>query len=211
MSEDTNLQKLFGGGSPKTAPHLPTSAPPPPVFAVPPSSIDSLKASSVPTLDVFEGLGYNRATGEAFAIWYELNDDSMPTEKIRKVVGTGWFFDSPTQQLPVFSGVNVIDTYGAAKAPWDFPTPFSLAKLINILKAHGAKVDGFEYDDANAAFPYSLRVPRILLDFGGKRAKLAAGQLIRSLCANTAEDGRQEITYVVNTELAELQRQLATE
>jgi hypothetical protein len=49
------------------------------------------------------------------------------------------------------------------------------------------------------------------LDFGGRRAKLAAGQLIRSLCANTGEDGRQEITYVVNTELAELQRQLATE
>lgn len=194
MSEDTNLQRLFGGGESRAV--VPTPAPPPP--------------AAVPTLDIFEGLGYNRATGEAFAIWYELDADSMPTDKIRKAVGTGWFFDSPLQQQPIFSGINVVGTYGAIDAPWNFPTMFSIAKLINILKAHGAKVDGFEYDDANAAFPYSLRVPRILLDFGGRRAKLAAGQLIRSLCASTGEDGRQEITYVVTTELAELQRQLTT-
>jgi hypothetical protein len=36
-------------------------------------------------------------------------------------VGTGWFFDSPIQQLPVFSGVNVIGAYGAVEAPWTLP------------------------------------------------------------------------------------------
>lgn len=200
MSEDTNLQKLFGGGEGAMASSravVPVAAPPPPVV--------------VPTLDIFEGLGYNRATGEAFAIWYELDSDSMPTSKIRKAVGTGWLFEDVRQQLPTFSGAEVIGTASVAIAPWNFPTTFSIAKLINILKAHGAVVDGFEYDDTNAQFPYTARAARILLDFGGKRAKLAAGQLIRSLCANTAEDGRQEITYPVTTELAELQRQLTTE
>jgi hypothetical protein len=149
-------------------------------------------------LEIHEGLGFNRSTGEAIAVFYEQDSDGNDTHVIRKTVNTGWFFEDVRQ--PIGTNKQVV-------APWNFPTPFSVAKLIDRLQDRGVLVDGFEYDDVNAQFPYTHRAARILITIHDKQMKMAAGQVIRYICARTDEFGRQEIDAVLDAEIEELLRQ----